>query len=166
MTRHSRRLAQELVEFGHPADVDQGGGQEAAHAQVEDETALDHFDDVARDRGAFFGGLLDALPSPFETGALAGEDQPAVGVLFGEHQGVDDVADGHFFGGIHGLADRELVGRDDALALVADVDKDFVLVDADHSPGDDIPFFESHDRRVVVGNHLPIYLDHEVLAAL
>ena len=45
-------LAEELVELGDPADVDQRSGQEAAHAQVEDETALDHFDDIARDRGA------------------------------------------------------------------------------------------------------------------
>ena len=92
MTRHSQRLAQELVQIGHPADVDQRGGQEAAHAQVEDETALDHFDDRALDRGAFFGGLLDALPGTLEAGPLLGQDQPAVGVLFGEHEGVDDVA--------------------------------------------------------------------------
>ncbi len=41
-------LAEELVQIGHAADVDQRGGQEAAHAQVEDETTLDHFDDRTR----------------------------------------------------------------------------------------------------------------------
>ena len=71
-----------------------------------------------------------------------------------------------FFGGIHRLSDGELVGGDHPFALVADVDKDFVLVDPHHGAGDDIPFFEGHDRGVVVGNHLPIDLDHEVLAAL
>ncbi len=159
-------LAQELVQVGHPADVDQRGGQEAAHAQVEDETTLDHFDDVARDRGAFFGGLLDALPGPLEPRPLPGEDQPAVGVFFGEHESVDDVAHRDFFGRVDGLSDRQLVGRDYPFALVADVDEDFVLVDPHHSPGDDVPFFEGHDRGVVVGNHLPVDFDHEVLAAL
>ena len=160
------RLAQELVQIGHPADIDQRGRQEAAHAQVEDETALDHFDDGAGDRGAFFGRLLDALPGTLEPGPFPGEDEPTVGVLFGEHQGVDDVAHRDFFGRIDRLSDGELVGGDDAFALVADVDEDFVLVDPDHGAGDDIPLFESHDRGVVVGNHLPVYLDHQVLAAL
>ena len=143
MTRHSSGLAQELVQLGHSTDVDQGGRQEAAHAQVEDETALDHFDDIARDRSAFFGRLLDALPGPLEPSPLSRQDETAIGVFFGEHQRVDDVADRNFFCGIHGLSDGQLIGRDDAFALVADVDEDFVLIDPDHGPGDDIALFKS-----------------------
>ncbi len=39
-----------LVEVGHAADVDERGGQEAAHPEVDDETALDDLDDRADDR--------------------------------------------------------------------------------------------------------------------
>ncbi len=61
---------------------------------------------------------------------------------------------------------RQLVGRDYAFALVADVNEDFVLVHPHHRAGDDIPLFESQDGGVVVGNHLPVYFDHEILAVL
>ena len=44
------RRAQELVEVRHAADVDERGGQEAAHAEVDDEAALDDLDDRALDR--------------------------------------------------------------------------------------------------------------------
>ena len=37
----------EDVEVGDAADVDERGGQEAAHPEVDDQAALDHFDDVA-----------------------------------------------------------------------------------------------------------------------
>jgi len=90
-------LAEELVELGHPADVDQRRRQKAAHAQVKDEAALDHFDDVAADGSAVSEGLLDALPGPLEPGAFAREDKTAVGVFLGQHQRVDHVAHRHFF---------------------------------------------------------------------
>ena len=41
-------------------------------------------------------------------------------------------------GRIDRAADRELVGGDDALRLVADVDQDLVLVDADDLARDDV----------------------------
>ena len=43
------RVAHVLVEVRHAADVDQRGGQEAAHAEVDDEAALDDLDDLALD---------------------------------------------------------------------------------------------------------------------
>src|SRR4051794_28637302 len=46
------RLAHELVEVVDAANVDQRGGQEAAHPEVEDETALDDLDHAAFDRFA------------------------------------------------------------------------------------------------------------------
>ncbi len=159
-------LPEELVQVGHPADIDQRSRQEAAHAKVEDEAALDHFDDVTGHRGAFFGSLLDALPGPFEARPLPRKDQSAVRVLFGEDEGIDDIAHRHFFRRIHRLPDRQLVRGDHSLALVADVDEDFVLVDTHHSPGDDIPLVEAHHRRLVVGDHLAVDLDHEILATL
>src|SRR5581483_1974945 len=102
------RLAHVLVEIGHPADVDQRGGQEAAHPEVDDQAALDHFDDRALDRLAGLGGGFDAAPRLLEAGALLGQDQASVLILLGENEGVDLLAEGHLLARIHGFADRKL----------------------------------------------------------
>jgi hypothetical protein len=51
--------AEVLVEVRDAADVDQRGGQEAAHPEIDDEAALDHLDDAADDGLAGLGGRLD-----------------------------------------------------------------------------------------------------------
>ena len=66
-------------------------------------------------------------------------------------------------GGVDRLADRQLVGRDDALGLVADVDEDLVLVDPDDLARDDVALLEEDEGRVVVGDHLPVDLDEEAV---
>ena len=93
-------LAHELVEVVDAADVDQRGGQEAAHAEVEDQAALDDLDHGALDRLAGLGGGLDPAPGLLEAGALLGEDQATLLVLLGEDERVDL------------LAELDLVARD------------------------------------------------------
>ena len=131
MTLHSIFVLHVLVEVGHAADVDQRGGQEAAHPEVDDQAALDDLDDRALDGLAALGGGLDAAPRLLEAGALLGHDQAAVLVLLGEDEGVDLLADLDLVVRVDVLADRKLVGGDDPLALVADVDEDLVVVDPD-----------------------------------
>src|SRR5947209_1902527 len=63
-------LAHELIEVLHAADVDQRRGQEAAHAEVEDQAALDDLDDGALNGLAGIGCLLDPAPRLLEAGAL------------------------------------------------------------------------------------------------
>ena len=132
------RLALELVEVVDAADVDQRGRQEAADAEVEDQAALDDLDHGALDRLAGLGGGLDLAPGLLEAGALLGEDQASLLVLLGEDEGVDVLAERDLVGRIDRAADRELVGGDDPLRLVADVDEDLVLVDAHDLAGDDV----------------------------
>ena len=103
------RLAHELVEVVDAADVDQRGGQEAAHPEVEDQAALDHLDHVAFDRFARLGGGLDSAPRLLEAGPLLGEDEAALGVLLGEDERVDLLPQLDLVGRIDRLADRELV---------------------------------------------------------
>ena len=86
-------LAEELVEILDAADVDQRRRQEAAHAEVEDQAALDDLDHAAVDRLARLGGALDVLPGELEPRALLRQDQPALGVLLREHERVDLVAE-------------------------------------------------------------------------
>src|SRR4029450_10246690 len=68
-----QRLAEELVEVGHAPDVDQRGGQEAAHPEVDDQAALDDLDDRALDGLAGLGRGLDLAPRLLEAGALLRE---------------------------------------------------------------------------------------------
>ena len=126
----AQRLAEELVQILHAADVDERGGQEAAHAQVDDEAALDDLDDEALDGLAALGGFLDAAPRLLEARALLGEDQATLVVLLGEDERVDLVAERDLLGGVDVAADRQLGERDDALRLVPDVDEDLVAIDA------------------------------------
>src|SRR4029079_8244863 len=86
-------LAEELVQILDAADVDERRGQEAAHAEVEDQAAIDHLDHLAVDGLAALGGGLDRLPGHLEPGALLRQDQTALGVLLGEDERVDLVAE-------------------------------------------------------------------------
>src|SRR5215218_886036 len=78
-------LAQELVEVLDAADVHKRRGQEAADAQVEDQSALDDLDHSAGDGLAALRGTLDRLPGDLEPGALLRKDQAPVGVFLREH---------------------------------------------------------------------------------
>src|SRR6201999_4139578 len=83
------RLTQVLVQVRDAADVDQRGGQEAAHPEVHDQAALDDLDHRAVDRLAGVGGGLNLSPGALEAGALLGQDQAAVLILFREDERVD-----------------------------------------------------------------------------
>ncbi len=132
----------------------------AANAEVDDQTALDDLDHSALDRLAALGGRLDPAPRLLEPGALLRQDQTPVGVLLLQHQSVDLVADRDLFVRVDRPADRELRDRDDALALVADVDQDLVLVDTDDRAADHVALAEVGQRAVVVGDELAVHLDH------
>ena len=159
------RLAHVLVEVRDAADVDERGGQEAADAEVDDQSALDDLDHASLDGLAGLGGGLDPAPGLLEAGALLGQDQPAVLVLLGQDEGVDLFAEGHLVARIDRLADRELGRGDDALGLVADVDEHLVVVDADDVAGDDIALLEGVDGGVVVGDDLAVDLEQEAVGA-
>ena len=149
-------LREELVEILDAADVDERRRQEAAHAEVEDETALDDLDHLAVDGLAALGGSLDRLPGELEARALLREEETPLGVLLRHHERVDLVADRDLVGRVHVPADRELRDRDDALGLVADVDEHLVLVDAHDRPMDDLALVDRREGALVVGDQLPV----------
>ena len=147
-------LTEELVEILHAADVDQRRGQEAAHAEVEDETALHDLDHAAGDRFALLVSALDRLPRDLEPRALLGEDQPSFGVLLRQHERCDVVAERDLVLGVDRAPDRQLGHRDHALRLVADVHEHLVLVDADDGAVHHLPLFDRGEGRLVIGDEL------------
>ena len=78
--------ADERVEVAHAAQVDERRGQEAAEADVEDQPALDHLDDRARDDAVLLLDLLDRAPRALVLRALLRQDEPAVLVLLLEDE--------------------------------------------------------------------------------
>jgi hypothetical protein len=109
---------------------------------------------------------LDAPPRLLEARALLGHDEAAVLVLLGEDQRVDLLAELDLVVRVDVLADRELVLGDDPLALVADVDEDLVVVDADDTAGDDLALLEEGEGGVVVRDDLPVDLEQQAVGAL
>ena len=155
----AQRLAEELVQILHAADVDERRRQEAAHAEVDDEPALDDLDHEALDGLAALGGLLDAPPRLLEAGALLGEDQATLVVLLGEDESVDLVAERDLLGRVDVAADRQLGERDDAFRLVPHVDEDLVAIDAHDQAREHVALVEGDDLRVVIGHQLAVDLD-------
>ena len=145
-----------LVEILDAADVDERSGQEPAHAEVEDQAALDDLDHASGDCLAALGGGLDRLPGELEACPLLRQDQAPFGVLLRHHERVDLVPERDLVGRIHGAPDRELGDRNHALGLVADVDEHLVLVDANDGAVDDLPFVDRRESGVVIRDLLPL----------
>ena len=143
---HAQFLAAQRVEVAHRAHVDLAAGEERAHADVDGETALDALDDAADDDLALGEGLLDLVPDLHLLGFFAREDDVAVAVLGALEQHVDDVARLHHH---RAVLVEELVDRDDALGLVADVDDDFVVGDLQDRALDDLAFRDISEAVIV-----------------
>ena len=152
----AKLLAEKLVEVLHAPDVHERCRQEAAHAEVEDEAALDDLDHLADDRLAGLCRTLDALPRELEAGALLREDEAPFGVLLREHQRIDLLADGDLVRGVHRAANCQLGNGDDAFRLVADVDEHLVLVHAHDRAVHDLALVDLREGSVVVRDELPI----------
>ncbi len=163
-------ITEEHVEVLHAAKVDERRRQEAAEADVDDETALDDLDDLALDVLATLELLLDVVPRTLVRGTLLGEDEPAVLVLLLENERLDLVAELHDVRRIGVLADGELARRDDALGLVADIEQDLVPLDLDHGTGHQVTVVEVGDGAVDEGVHLLVgvlvIVDLDVAAVL
>ena len=138
-------LAHVGLQLAHTAQLDQGGGQEAAQADVDDQAALDDLDHRARHHLAVVLLLFDGRPGPLVLRALLGQDEPPLLVLLLEHEGLDVVAERHDLGRVDVVADGELAGGDDPFGLEADVEEDLVAVDLDDRPLDDVAVVEFDD---------------------
>ena len=129
-------LAHVLVEVLGGLDVDVRRRHEGIDADRDDETALDLGLDAAGGDGALGELGEDVVPVLLLFGLVVGQHRRAGLVL--------ELLDHHVDGGADlELTDvDELVGRDDALGLAADVDDDVVLADLGDGAGDDRPLLQ------------------------
>jgi hypothetical protein len=141
-------LADVRLQVADPAELDERGGEEAAQADVDDETALDDLDHRTLDHlvGLLLG--LDGAPGTLVLRPLLREDEAPLLVFLGEDQGLDLLAELDHLGGIDVVADAQLTRRDDTLALVPDVEQDLVLVDLHHGAVDHLAVFDVDDGAV------------------
>ena len=135
-------LAEERVEVADRAEVDLRAREERLHAAADRdrEATLHARGDDALDQLVALARGADLVPDLEPIGLLLGEDAHAGVVLAGLEEDVDDVARLH--------ADRavrlaELLERDLALALVADVDDRVVLADCDHGAAEDFALLDA-----------------------
>ncbi len=135
---------------------DERGGQEPTHAEVEDQASLDDLDHLALDGLAALRGGLDALPCELEASALLRELEPALRVLFLEHERIDLVADGDLVLGVDRAPNGQLGDGDHALRLPADVDEHLVLVHAHDLSVHDLALLDLREGGVVIGDELPV----------
>ena len=110
--------------------------------------ALHDLDHRTLDRLTRVHDLFDAAPRALVLRALLRQDQAALFVFLLQHEGLDVVADLHDLVRVDVVADRELLARDHALALVADVEQHLVAVDLDDVALDDVAVAEVVERRL------------------
>ncbi len=141
-------LAHVGLEVADTTHLDERRREEAAEADVEDETTLDDLDDGTGDDAVLFLDLLDGAPGTLVLSALLREDQAAFLVLLLENQGLDLVADLDDLVRVDVVLDRELAARDDTFGLVTDVEENLVPVNLDDDTVNDVAVVEVLDRLV------------------
>ena len=135
-------LAEVRREVADAAQLDERGGEEAAEADVDDETTLDDLDHRTGDDTVVLLDLLDVAPGTLVLRALLGQDEAAFLVLLLENEGLDRVADLDDLVGVDVVLDGEFARGDDALGLVADVEEHLVAVDLHDGAFDEVAVVE------------------------
>ena len=138
------------------AEVDERSRQEATQADVDDEAALDDFDDLASDRLASLELLFDSDPAALVLGALLRQDQTAVLIFLLQDERLDLVADLDELGRIGILANGELARGNDAFGLEPDVNENLVALDLDDRAIDQVAFIKFSKGAIDHSVHLVV----------
>src|SRR5271169_1938026 len=133
------------LQIADAAHLHQGGGQEAAQPDVQDQAALDDLDHRAGDHAVLVLDLLDRAPGPLVLGPLLGQDQAALLVLLLEDQGLDVLAGLDYVVRVDIVLDRQFAGGNHAFCLVADIEQYLVSVDLYDCSFDDVTVVEILD---------------------
>ncbi len=140
-------LPDQRIEIVYGARIGLRSGHEGFHADVYREAALDAAQHAARDHELFVVRLLELIPHAQTRGARVREQDISFrlrAAVIDHH--VDGIAafDGHFARG--GL---KLLDGNEAFALVAEIDDDFLGRDAEHRPLEDFIAGRRREMRIV-----------------
>ena len=138
-------LADVWLQIAHAAHFHEGCWQEATQTDVQDEATLDNLDNGTGNWLVLFLELLDGTPSTLVLCALLGKDQATFLVLLGENKCVNLVADFNDLAWVYVVLDGQLTGWDYTLGLVADVQKDLVVIDLDDGAFHNVTIIEVLD---------------------
>ena len=141
-------LADVRLQVAHPAQLDEGGREEAAQPDVDDQAALDDLDHRTLDDAVLLLELLDRAPRPLVLRPLLRQQQAPLLVLLLQDEGLDLLTERDDLVRVDVVADAQLTRRDDALALVADVEQHLVLVDLDDRAVDELTVLDLDHRAV------------------
>jgi hypothetical protein len=130
-------LADVFADVRGPADIDLAGGQEDVDADVDQEAALDLAGDGAGDDVAFLVLGNDVFPFLLPLRLAVRQDDGAGFIFHRFEEHLHRVADFGEGGLVHPVV-FPLFERDDAFALVADVDPNFIADDVEHAAFDDL----------------------------
>ena len=139
-------LADIRLQIADTAQLDKRRRQEAAQSDVDDETTLDDFDHEPLDHAVGFLQLLDVAPGTLVLSALFGQQQTSLFVFLLEDERFDLLAELDDVARIDIVANAELAGEDDTLALVTDVEQHLVAVDLDHGAVHQLAVFDFNER--------------------
>src|SRR5690606_17335683 len=140
-------LAEVRRQVADPAQLDERCGQEAAQADVDDETALDDLDDLTGDDAVVFLDLLHVAPRALVLRTLLRQDEPALLVLLLENESFDLITDDDDLVRVDIVLDGQFSGGDDAFGLEADVEQHLIAVDLDDRALDDVTVVERLDSQ-------------------
>ena len=98
-------LADVGLQVAYTAKLDERSREESTEADVDDEAALDDFDDRTLDDAVVLFDLLDRAPGPLVLGTLLGENEATLFVFLGENECFDLFAQGNDLGRINVVAD-------------------------------------------------------------
>ena len=139
-------LADVVADVGRPADVDLAGGQEDVDADVDQQAALDLAGDHAGDDVAFLVLGDDRLPIP--SAAWPCGSCRTMAPVSSSTASSSTWTSSPSLGGttLSRPSSYHSLQRDDAFALVADVDPDLVADDLADAAGDDLVVLEAPAR--------------------
>ena len=136
------------LQVANATHLDERCGKESAQADVDDEATLDDLDDVAGDDTVGVLDLLDLGPGTLLLCAALREEKAAFLVFLLEDVGLDAISYGDDLIGVDVVLDRQFLRGNNTLGLVANVEKDLVVVHLDNGALDDVPVVEVLDGLV------------------
>ena len=135
---HFEGLPDEAVEGMDVSSAHVGGGQEAAQAEIDDESPFHPIGDHCAEDLALLVGLDDSAPDALVVGSLLGEQWVTFIVFRADDIHGDAVADLEHLAVVGGGSLGELEYRDMPLGLGADINQRAIIVHVDDKPLDDL----------------------------